>query len=324
MSDVSRAFQLCQNGAEAELASMLQSRSIDAAACQTTGMFSGWSLLHAAASKGHMRIVQMLLAAGAPASACNPKSLTPAQVAHEKGHTAVAALLQQAEASPGAALGAAAAVGKAFNLCLSGKDAELSKMLNEGAIAASACQTRGMYAGWSLLHAAAIKGHEHIVEVLLAFGASGKLTTPKGKTAAQLANDMGHSTLAELLIELLLFVERHLLLELMLEPRTLFLIELTTTIFTSSGSFSSPHSGAVSGAHRPTHRPCHLLGLPCILRCRPRPTQPRARHVAKVLAMEVHPVTRMRETALRVVARAAFAAAPVKACIRMDRYPDIY
>ena len=178
---------------------MLQSRSIDAAACQTTGMFSGWSLLHAAASKGHMRIVQMLLAAGAPASACNPKSLTPAQVAHEKGHTAVAALLQQAEASPGAALGAAAAVGKAFNLCLSGKDAELSKMLNEGAISASACQTRGMYAGWSLLHAAAMKGHEHIVEVLLAFGASGKLTTPKGKTAAQLANDMGHSTLAALL-----------------------------------------------------------------------------------------------------------------------------
>ena len=199
MSDVSRAFQLCQNGAEAELASMLQSRTIDAAACQTTGMYSGWSLLHAAASKGHMRIVQMLLAAGAPASACNPQSLTPAQVAHEKGHTAVAALLQQAELSPGAALGAAAAVGKAFNLCLSGKDAELSKMLNEGAIAASACQTRGMYAGWSLLHAAAMKGHEHIVEVLLAFGASGKLTTPKGKTAAQLANDMGHSTLAALL-----------------------------------------------------------------------------------------------------------------------------
>ena len=108
MSDISRAFQLCQNGAEAELASMLQSRSIDAAACQTTGMFSGWSLLHAAASKGHMRIVQMLLAAGAPASVCNPKSKTPAQVARDKGHSAVAALLQQAEASAEAALGAAA------------------------------------------------------------------------------------------------------------------------------------------------------------------------------------------------------------------------
>ena len=86
MSDsIRRAFQLCQNGAEAELESMLQSRTIDAAAFQTTGMYSGWSLLHAAASKGHMRIVQMLLAAGAPASACNPKSKTPAQVAHEKG-----------------------------------------------------------------------------------------------------------------------------------------------------------------------------------------------------------------------------------------------
>ena len=97
MSDISRAFQLCQNGAEAELASMLQSRSIDAAACQTLGLYSGWSLLHAAASKGHMRIVQMLLDAGAPASACNPQSKTPAQVAHDKGHSAVAALLQQAE-----------------------------------------------------------------------------------------------------------------------------------------------------------------------------------------------------------------------------------
>ena len=76
---------------------MLQSRSIDAAACQTTGLYSGWSLLHAAAIKGHMRIVQMLLDAGAPASACNPQSKTPAQVAHDKGHSAVAALLQQAE-----------------------------------------------------------------------------------------------------------------------------------------------------------------------------------------------------------------------------------
>ena len=59
MSDISSAFQLSLNGKEAELASMLQSRMIDAAACQTTGMYSGWSLLHAAASKDHMRIVQM-------------------------------------------------------------------------------------------------------------------------------------------------------------------------------------------------------------------------------------------------------------------------
>ena len=108
MSDISSAFQLSLNGKEAELASMLQSRMIDAAACQTTGMYSGWSLLHAAASKGHMRIVQMFMAAGAPASAFNPKSKTPAQVAHEKGHSEVAALLQQAEASPGAAKSAAA------------------------------------------------------------------------------------------------------------------------------------------------------------------------------------------------------------------------
>ncbi|KOO31726.1 protein-tyrosine dual specificity domain protein, partial [Chrysochromulina tobinii] len=63
MSDISSAFQLSLNGKEAELASMLKSRMIDADACQTTGMYAGWSLLHAAASKGHMRIVQRLLAA---------------------------------------------------------------------------------------------------------------------------------------------------------------------------------------------------------------------------------------------------------------------
>ena len=99
MSDISSAFQLSLNGKEAELASMLKARMIDVAACQTTGMYSGWSLLHAAASKGHTQIVQMLLDAGAPASACNPQSKTPAQVAHEKEYFAVAALLQQAEAS---------------------------------------------------------------------------------------------------------------------------------------------------------------------------------------------------------------------------------
>eukprot|EP00900_Chrysochromulina_parva_P010039 jgi/Chrpa1/19036/Chrysochromulina_OHIO_Genome00025714-RA len=85
------------NGKETELASMLQSRVIDAAAVQPAGLFSGWSLLHAAASKGHIRIIQMLLTAGASANACNSKHTTPAQLALAWGHSEAAALLHQAD-----------------------------------------------------------------------------------------------------------------------------------------------------------------------------------------------------------------------------------
>lgn len=98
MSGITRAFSLALNGSEGELQAMLSSGEVQASAAQTTGMYRGYSLLHAAAAKGQGRCADLLLRAGASPRARNAQGKTPAQLAADKGHAAVAALLQAAEA----------------------------------------------------------------------------------------------------------------------------------------------------------------------------------------------------------------------------------
>jgi hypothetical protein len=89
---------MAMNGSADLLAQMLARGEITVTACQTEGIFNGWSLLHAAAWKGNMEMVNMLLEAGAPANIKNPKGNTPQQVASNGGHSEVAARL--AEVNP--------------------------------------------------------------------------------------------------------------------------------------------------------------------------------------------------------------------------------
>jgi ankyrin repeat protein len=91
--NIGSAFQMVLNGRADLLANMLERGEIAATACQTSSIYKGWSLLHAAASKGNMEIVDMLLDAGAPANIKNPQGNTPQQVASNKGHNEVAARL---------------------------------------------------------------------------------------------------------------------------------------------------------------------------------------------------------------------------------------
>ena len=53
------------------------------------GMFNGQTLLHCAAGRGHMELVQALLQRGAQAGIQNAKGKTAAQEAAEKGHAKV-------------------------------------------------------------------------------------------------------------------------------------------------------------------------------------------------------------------------------------------
>ena len=88
---VIRAFQLALSGA-AELGDLISSGHVDASACRLDGMYRGWSLLHAAASKGHDSLVATRLAAGADAAAIN-SGKTAARLAEAKGHSGIAARL---------------------------------------------------------------------------------------------------------------------------------------------------------------------------------------------------------------------------------------
>ena len=64
MAAVTRAFQLAQNGNHADLLAMIEGGEVAADAVRPDSMFKGWSLLHAAASKGHTTAIELLLKKG--------------------------------------------------------------------------------------------------------------------------------------------------------------------------------------------------------------------------------------------------------------------
>ena len=84
-------FMLATNGAFDKLASLIDGGSVSPSAVQTKGMFSGQTLLHLAAGKGHTPCVQMLLQKGAD----------PAQADH-KGRRALELAAAQRRSQRGA------------------------------------------------------------------------------------------------------------------------------------------------------------------------------------------------------------------------------
>ena len=96
---IARAFTLALNGS-AELAELLMSGTVDASAVRPDGMYRGWSLLHAAASKGHQAGVELLLKHGARSDACNAQGKSSSQIAEIKGFTELAQLIDAASTLP--------------------------------------------------------------------------------------------------------------------------------------------------------------------------------------------------------------------------------
>ncbi len=101
---VVKAFTLALAGATTELASLLRSGAVSASAVRPDGMYRSWSLLHAAASKGHTACVQELLSQGAEPAHVNAQGKTPAQQAEAKGFSALAALIESSQATSVAAV----------------------------------------------------------------------------------------------------------------------------------------------------------------------------------------------------------------------------
>ena len=93
-----RAFNLAMSGSQAELSNLLSSGEVSASFTRQDGMYKGYSLLHAAASKGQTMVADLLLRAGADPGARNANGKTPSQLAMDKGHAGLAQALQQAEA----------------------------------------------------------------------------------------------------------------------------------------------------------------------------------------------------------------------------------
>ena len=92
-STVVRAFQLAQNGAESELKAMIDSGEVAPDAVRTDGMYQGFSLLHAAASKGHSALCCYLVEAGASVFARDATNNTALHLAASAGHAETCNLL---------------------------------------------------------------------------------------------------------------------------------------------------------------------------------------------------------------------------------------
>ena len=103
-ANTNRAFQLALTGAVPELTAMLSSSEVGPDAVRQDGMYRGWSLLHAAASKGQAGVADVLLRAGASARATNAAGKTAAQMAAEKGHAGLASHLHAAESGAAVAM----------------------------------------------------------------------------------------------------------------------------------------------------------------------------------------------------------------------------
>ena len=121
----------------------------------------GWTPLHLAAHYGHADTVSLLLHNNAPVDirSTNPMTNTPLHAA------------------------------------LAGRRNDVSKMLIDAGADVNARQ----HGGWAPLHSAAANGDREMVELLIARGADRTAMNDAGVSAASIARERGHATLADFL-----------------------------------------------------------------------------------------------------------------------------
>jgi ankyrin repeat protein len=136
----------------------------------------GGTALHWAALKGHQAVVALLIAEGADLKALNNDGETALQVAQRAGRTEVVALLRPA--------GPFTASGGIFDAVKRGDVGAVKQLLAENPKLVGLADT-GF--GATPLHWAALKGHDAVVEVLLAAGADPGAGNGDGETPLQVA-----------------------------------------------------------------------------------------------------------------------------------------
>eukprot|EP00900_Chrysochromulina_parva_P001217 jgi/Chrpa1/11096/Chrysochromulina_OHIO_Genome00022610-RA len=101
MEALNRAFTLALNGNLAELRPLMIDRQVAVDVVRPDGLFKGYTLLHAAASKAHVEVVEFLLSAGASPDVLNAQGKTALALARDKNHLAIVEILERAS-SPSA------------------------------------------------------------------------------------------------------------------------------------------------------------------------------------------------------------------------------
>jgi hypothetical protein len=91
-----RAFNLASHGNLAELRPLIDDRRVAVDVVRSDGIFKGYTLLHAAASKGHGEVVEFLLSKGASQDVLNPQGKTALALARDKNHLAIVAIFEKA------------------------------------------------------------------------------------------------------------------------------------------------------------------------------------------------------------------------------------
>jgi len=91
-----RAFNLASTGNLAELRPLIFDRRVAVDVVRPDGLFRGYTLIHAAASKGHVEVVEFLLSAGASPDVLNAQGKTALALARDKNHLAIVAIFERA------------------------------------------------------------------------------------------------------------------------------------------------------------------------------------------------------------------------------------
>jgi len=163
----------------------------------------GATPLHVAAEQGHLAMASLLLEAKASHAAVTDAGLQPLHFAAENGHGPIVRLLLDRRAAASAQTSSGHTP---LHVCAASQKASPAMLLSAarvllthaaGALASIDAPT---LLGFTALHLAALKGHEEMVQLLLASGASADVPTATGHTALHVAAEKGQSGVVELLL----------------------------------------------------------------------------------------------------------------------------
>ncbi|PIA59522.1 hypothetical protein AQUCO_00400423v1 [Aquilegia coerulea] len=141
----------------------------------------GWTALYTAAVNGDRQTVELLMEMGADPMISAKDGRTAVDIARDKGHKEVVKILEQGE--------------MVLTTARRGEVDNLKQLLKKGANP----NYKDQY-GLTALHAAAIKGHKHIVSMLIESGMDLECHDKEGHTALHLAVEGGNFETVELLV----------------------------------------------------------------------------------------------------------------------------